>query len=233
MKLCIQVGDVALAADLVGTGPEVLLLHAGGERRQVWRPVAEALAGAGFSALAVDQRGHGESGGSRGDSIDAYAEDVRGLLRERGGCPLVVGASLGGFAAMLALAQEDLQAQAAGLVLVDVVPDPDPHRVRAFLAQGAGQLDASPLAGEILDRADDFRAAVTRLALPMMLVLAGRSAISPEEVQRLQARAPQLSIVTIPEAGHLVARDAPMPLAEVLLDFLKNDAVRARQAQCA
>jgi pimeloyl-ACP methyl ester carboxylesterase len=105
-----------LAGEGTGSGPEILLLHAGGETRAVWRPVMDVLSRRGYRSVAFDQRGHGESGGSAADGVTAYGEDAKAIIStmER---PLVVGASLGGFALMLAL--EELEARVSGLVLVE------------------------------------------------------------------------------------------------------------------
>jgi hypothetical protein len=45
-------------------GPAVLLLHQCDDRRTVWDPLGTRLAAAGVSALAIDYRGYGESGGA-------------------------------------------------------------------------------------------------------------------------------------------------------------------------
>jgi fermentation-respiration switch protein FrsA (DUF1100 family) len=45
-------------------GAAILLVHGSGDSREGLRPYAELLAGAGFGVLAVDMRGHGESGGT-------------------------------------------------------------------------------------------------------------------------------------------------------------------------
>jgi pimeloyl-ACP methyl ester carboxylesterase len=51
-----------LIADVFGeSGPSVLLLHGGGQTRHAWRKTAERLAQAGWTAYALDQRGHGDS----------------------------------------------------------------------------------------------------------------------------------------------------------------------------
>jgi pimeloyl-ACP methyl ester carboxylesterase len=52
----------ALAAGLLGAGERVaFLLHGGGQTRHAWESTALRLARAGFVAIAVDQRGQGES----------------------------------------------------------------------------------------------------------------------------------------------------------------------------
>jgi len=229
MTLSIQTEGIVLRADVVGVGPDAVLLHAGGERRQVWQPIAERLAAAGFTSIAMDLRGHGESGGTRADSIFHHAADVQTLLETRNACPIVVGASLGGFAGMLALAEHDQQQGAAGLVLVDVVPDPDPQRVRAFLNRSSGGLGDLPLVTEILEHSEVLRAAARCLMLPVMLVRGEQSAMTDEEVERLRAAVPQLRVATVKGAGHLVARDAPQGLSAELLSFFVDDAVRDRR----
>ena len=54
-------------------GPAVLLLHMCNTDRHSWDPLATELAEAGISALTVDYRGFGESGGPRFDTLGAVA----------------------------------------------------------------------------------------------------------------------------------------------------------------
>lgn len=117
---------VRLAADRwAPPGPSrglVLLLHGGGQTRYSWRRTGRNLAAQGWTAVALDARGHGDSEWAPdGDyTLDALVADLRAvvdLLDER---PVLVGASLGGMTSLLALAADpDL---ARGLVLVDVTP---------------------------------------------------------------------------------------------------------------
>jgi pimeloyl-ACP methyl ester carboxylesterase len=119
-------GDgVTLTADAEGawSGPAVLLLHGGGQTRQSWGGTSRVLADAGFLAVTVDQRGHGESDwAADGDyGISAYSRDVRAVASQLGRPVALVGASLGGLAALLAVA-EPPHVDATALVLVDVTP---------------------------------------------------------------------------------------------------------------
>jgi pimeloyl-ACP methyl ester carboxylesterase len=129
-------GDgLELAADAYGpqAGRPVLLLHGGGQTRRSWRSAAEQLADAGVRAVAVDLRGHGDSAWSPEADYgpDAHARDVAAVLPQVGEPVVLVGASLGGLAALVAAATVGPQG-VAGLVLVDIVP-----RVRH---QGAGRI---------------------------------------------------------------------------------------------
>jgi pimeloyl-ACP methyl ester carboxylesterase len=120
-----------LAADVYGeTGEAVLLLHGGGQTRHAWRETAERIARAGRTAYALDQRGHGDSewiaNGAYG--FQDFAADARAvadtLAARSGKRPIVIGASLGGIAALLAEGAAEQQGQGvfAALVLVDITP---------------------------------------------------------------------------------------------------------------
>ena len=72
VKLC----DLTFTVDIAGAaGAEpILLLHGFPETRHMWRHQLEALAGAGFRAIAPDQRGY--SSGARPPEESAYATDL-------------------------------------------------------------------------------------------------------------------------------------------------------------
>jgi pimeloyl-ACP methyl ester carboxylesterase len=115
---------IRLAADAFGNpdAPAVLLLHGGGQTRHAWHTTAVNLADSGWRAITVDLRGHGESIHPRPPAyaLEDFAADVRALTTAIAQDPIViVGASLGGIASLLALT-EPPAATAAGLVLVDV-----------------------------------------------------------------------------------------------------------------
>ena len=142
------VGDVFGEARDDDAGPThrpVLLLHGGGQTRYAWRNTADRLAQAGMTAYAVDQRGHGDSewiadGAYAFDDFAADADLLARAVAERaGGPPVVVGASLGGIAALLAAGRG---AQFAALVLVDITPRVDMAgvaKVQGFMRAHAGE----------------------------------------------------------------------------------------------
>jgi pimeloyl-ACP methyl ester carboxylesterase len=84
----------------VGEGPLVVLLHGFPEFWYGWRLQIAALAAAGFRVVAPDTRGINLS--SKPDGVAAYsadklADDIQGLIRERGGeSALVAGHDWGG-----------------------------------------------------------------------------------------------------------------------------------------
>jgi pimeloyl-ACP methyl ester carboxylesterase len=230
-RLTLARPDGELVGGETGDGPVALLLHAGRERRGVWDPIAASLAGGGFRAIAWDQRGHGDTTAPEADTLPPYAEDLAAMVDAlEGAMPLLVGASLGGLAELLALADPELQAKVAGLVLVDVVPDPDPEAVRAYLAATFGESSPRPMVDDVLARAAQLRSAASALGVPTLLVRGGaRSPLPDADVERFRGLVGHARVRRIDGAGHLVAREAPDPLAEVLLAELARPEVRARR----
>jgi epoxide hydrolase 4 len=96
----VKVGDVALHVVSQGTGPAVVLLHGFPEFWYSWRWQLEALAAAGFTAIAPDLRGYNLSGKPAGvDSyrIEKVGSDIVELIRAAaGGRAHVVGHDWGG-----------------------------------------------------------------------------------------------------------------------------------------
>jgi pimeloyl-ACP methyl ester carboxylesterase len=138
-RITLQRPDAVLVGTSSGEGPTALLLHAGGEHRGVWEPVAERVAASGFKAVAYDLRGHGKGGAAGAERLTTHAEDVAAMIAAEL-CPVtIIGSSLGGLAGLLALREPAVRRKVGGFVLVDVVPHLDPGRVRTYLNQvGAG-----------------------------------------------------------------------------------------------
>ena len=133
------VGGVRIAADRLGDplAPAVVFLHGGGQTRRSWGRAAAAVAERGWQAVTVDLRGHGESDWSKdGDyRVTSFAGDVIEVLRHLPPRPVLVGASLGGFTAMI-IAGELSPAMVRAVVLVDIVPNMDPSgasRIHSFM----------------------------------------------------------------------------------------------------
>jgi pimeloyl-ACP methyl ester carboxylesterase len=147
-----------LVGDVYGEeGPPVLLLHGGGQTRHAWKKTGDLIARMGRIAYAVDQRGHGDSewvadGAYQYTDFAADARVLADTLAERGGVrPAVVGASLGGMAALIANCQPTATQKKpqhfSALVLVDITPRVDVEGVskiqgfmRAQLREGFGSI---------------------------------------------------------------------------------------------
>jgi pimeloyl-ACP methyl ester carboxylesterase len=128
--------DLTLAATAWGHpgDPCVLLLHGAGQSRQAWRHAARAIAATGWYAVALDHRGHGDSDWPEGShyEFDHFADDVEAVLEQLPSPPVLIGASLGGIAGLVAQGRTSRQLY-AGLVLVDVTPALDFTGVRRIM----------------------------------------------------------------------------------------------------
>ncbi|EME19783.1 alpha/beta fold hydrolase [Rhodococcus triatomae] len=124
-----------------GTRPHgtVLLLHGGGQTRHSWQRTGARLAEHGWSALAVDARGHGDSDWAEdGDyAVAAHARDLTSVVATLDAPPVLVGASMGGMASLVALGSTPELGRA--LVLVDITPRAEPEglaKISAFMRDG-------------------------------------------------------------------------------------------------
>ncbi len=144
----IQVGDLAVAVSVAGTGPPVVLLHGLGCGKRMWFHQALALQGR-FRVIAYDQRGHGLTDAptvATDYSAALLARDLVGVLDalkiERAA---IVGFSLGGGPA-LALAASKPE-RVSRLVLADVGAGADDPLKTEWMARrwikliGQGEID--------------------------------------------------------------------------------------------
>lgn len=103
------------------TEPTVLCAHGWSSYGLCFLPWVTPLRAAGYAVVGFDQIGHGDSSGHR-STLPIFAECVASMGRHYGPLAAVVGHSLGGAAAMLALA-DGLDAKRAILI----APPADPH----------------------------------------------------------------------------------------------------------
>ncbi|NRG18112.1 alpha/beta hydrolase [Rhizobiales bacterium] len=128
-----------LVADKYGSsGRPVLMLHGGGQTRHAWDATGRHLAESGLQAWSADQRGHGDSEWEP-EGKYAFADFARDVIvmsdrifEETGERPIVIGASLGGIAGMLAEGKLRPGTLSA-LVLVDITPRVDPNGVSKII----------------------------------------------------------------------------------------------------
>ena len=130
---------IALSVSGPADGDPVLFFHGGGQTRHAWGKTVEALGARGWRAIAADLRGHGDSGrAARYDTAD-FAADVRALALAQARPPVIVGASLGGMASLLANAAPDNGGEgmsgevSRALVLVDIAPRTNAGGVQRIL----------------------------------------------------------------------------------------------------
>jgi pimeloyl-ACP methyl ester carboxylesterase len=132
-----------LAAWAWGAGPTVVLVHGWGSRAGRFGPLTTALAQSGFRVVAFDAPAHGRSTG-RFASLPEFARALRAVSDEVGQVFAVVGHSLGGAAATLALRD--------GLAVERVVLMAAPADVTRFSTAFADHLRLPPGARAVMRR---------------------------------------------------------------------------------
>ena len=98
----VRVGPIRLATWLWGNGPLVLLVHGWGGHAGRLASFVGPLTEAGFSVVAFDAPGHGDSSGTR-SSLPEFVLAARAVAQAYGGVAGLVGHSIGAAACTLAL----------------------------------------------------------------------------------------------------------------------------------
>ncbi len=145
-------GGVTIAGDAWGdpNGPLVLLLHGGGQTRHAWKGTGEKLGAAGYYAVALDARGHGDSDWAPRYGHDLMVADLVAVVEALGGRrPVLVGASMGGGVSLEAVGDDHVDATA--LVLVDMAPRLEPEGVDKILAFMDGRPEGFASLDEVAD----------------------------------------------------------------------------------
>jgi pimeloyl-ACP methyl ester carboxylesterase len=143
---------LTLAADVDGPpdAPVAVLLHGGGQTRYSWAGAMTALVVRGYRVINYDARGHGDSDWSAVGAyhLDDRAADLAAVTRDLRVPFALVGASLGGATAIQAVARG---LQPAVVVLVDIVPEPEPEGVGRIVGFMRGHPDGFASLDEAAD----------------------------------------------------------------------------------
>lgn len=133
----VQLPDIAMHVEEMGTGEPLLLMHGFGGCAHDWAPFAKALS-TQFRVIVPDLRGHGRSGSSEGDfSHRQAATDVLALLDAMGLQQFkAIGISSGGMALLHVATRAPTRIEA--MVLVGVAPY-FPEQARAITRRAAEQ----------------------------------------------------------------------------------------------
>lgn len=204
---------VRIAASLwpADTPSIVVFAHMRGSDRTAWSSAIERVLHRGFAALAFDFRGHGESADGDADlgKIDLDLEAAVAYARQRGyGRVYVVGASMGGTAALAVASRQDLAGVEPLLFVAATGDQPYRRAVEGDARGGARNQAARPLArerprhrpaGERPDARGDARRHPVVPGRPLRR--------APRSPWTRFAFGPTLRLMNLPEMRALVRRD--------------------------
>jgi pimeloyl-ACP methyl ester carboxylesterase len=89
---------VAIACEVSGEGPPLVLVHGAGSARWSFDAVRPHLE-RGFTVIAIDRRGRGDSGDGDEYALERECEDVAAVVRDSGHNAVLMGHSYGGLVA--------------------------------------------------------------------------------------------------------------------------------------
>lgn len=219
---------VTLAADVAGPieAATIVLLHGGGQTRHSWAGAMRAFVDRGYRVINFDGRGHGDSDWSDDAAygLDDRASDLTAVVASIGGPFALVGASLGGATAIHAVA---LGLTPAALVLVDIVPHPEPagiDRIVGFMRghpEGFASLDEAVAAVAAYN--PDRPASTDPNGLKRNLRLSPDGRLRWHWDPRIVVEAPETHHAIVQRSAEIVAFRTTLPV--LLVRGLRSDVV--------
>jgi dienelactone hydrolase len=188
------------------TGPALILIHMLHRSRRDWDAIAQRLASEGIGALAIDLRGHGESGAGVGGDA-AQPDYTRMVLDVRA-------------ARRYVMQRSDVQHTRVGMMGASI---------GANLAALAAAADTSVVSLALLSPSLDYRglrieAALKKFIRPVLLVASDDDAYASRSARELQKGGGGVrEILLLRQAGHgtgLLGRDPG--LAGTLVDWFRR-----------
>jgi flavin reductase (DIM6/NTAB) family NADH-FMN oxidoreductase RutF/pimeloyl-ACP methyl ester carboxylesterase len=228
-------GGIRLEADDLGDpdAPSVLLIHGGGQTRRVWETASHALVAAGRRVINLDLRGHGGSEWPEDAhyDFDSYVEDLRAVLAQMGGRPVIVAATLGGWIATVALGA-DAAVLASGLVIAD-----QPTKVDSQTSRAVGERLRSRLEGvdipewdiRLLDRIDTKAVAIrlseaaSKITISALFVRGAlNEMVTNAQAEAFVAEMPSAEFAEVADTDLLVTPERMEVFNGLLLEFLER-----------
>ncbi len=207
-----------------GGDPErggVVIVHGAGSSKESHHDFARAVLGAGFAAIAFDQRGHGSSDGRLDGRVLEDMRSITDLLRARIGgarAPIAVrGSSMGGYLALVA-------AGAAQARAVVAVCPASADGLRRGLERGSLDFPADVPALDALLTEHDRDLAAEALEVPVLVLHAEGDERVPVQRSielREHLHNPRSRLVVVP-GGHHRSIQHDDELQAVSLRFLKQ-----------
>jgi len=233
-----------------GSGPAILLVHAGGLDSRMWGPLTDLLQDR-FTLIAPDLRGHGRTPPAR--EPYSSAEDLVASLDELAvEQAVVVGASYGGGVALELATLAPDRVTALGLFAATLFDHDFGNQLPAFWAQEEAMLEHADIEGAVelgvrtwvkepavadlvrsmsrdallaqLGAEEDEREMpidFATIAAPTLAVSGGLDfAAFAGMADRIVREVPKAQRAEVPDAGHLIALERPEAAAELLAGLL-------------
>ena len=187
ISMRVHSSDTEILYQVMGQGPDVVLLHPFPANHGVWAPVAERLA-LSYRLILPDLRGHGESGVGEGRAtMEKHAADVARVLDDVGiRKAIFAGESIGGY--ILFEFWRRNRERVSALVLCNTKAGADNEEARANRLRSAEQVEKSGVEAFIESMIPKLLGETTRRGRPD-LVEAARAMMgkmTPEGVAAVQ-----------------------------------------------
>ena len=231
----VRSSDIEISYEVLGKGPDLVLLHPFPAHHGVWMPVAEQLASK-YRIILPDLRGHGNSGvGEGAATMEKHVADLLNVLADaKVGRAIFAGESIGGYMLFEFWRRQRERVKALVLCNTKATADTDEARrsrlqsAEDVLKKGVEQF-VDTMLPKLLGETTRFnRPDVAAAARAMMLTItsAGVAAVQRGMAERPDS-IPTLDTINVPTLLLAAGEDSiPMAEAELMKEHIRGASLR-------
>lgn len=217
----VNVNDVVLNYDVVGSGYPIILLHGNGENYTIFNKLIDKLK-EDYTVYAVDSRCHGESDDTEEVSYNLMAEDIIGFIKELNiENPMLYGFSDGGIVGLLiAMKEPELLSK---LIVSGVNINPKGLKNGTYLGMKVlSTFTRNKLIKMMVNEPDIKIEELNKIKIPTVLLVGDRDCIKLSHTKLIHRNIPNSKLEIVKRAGHsnyIIGKDR---IYHILKKYIEN-----------
>ncbi len=189
-----------------GEGPTLIMSHGWGANSQVFIPLIQHLAPAGYRILAFDASNHGRSQNYHPTTIRTFVEDIQSAINFMGDSPVLIGHSMGAASSLIAGNMEESVRAIVAIAPFCSTPEIIKNRMGTLVPDSLKKKvleELERIAGVNLEEFSPC-SFVCKRKLPILIVHGQIDETVPyEDALRIKRKCPDIEVEIIPDEDHM------------------------------